>query len=213
MTNNETKALTGQTRPYWQPVLDQAGKSTAPFTVKLCYHTEDYDPAQMIANCFPGELDREFYFELLDMGLNPLDPGFRKLHRLPLVADRKSRYKHFPNAYGGWYSVPLSEFEVVNVQDLNAPPVPTFQIRPEPTPVPAPQPVMAINPTYALPAAEEEFHYQDDEQFDFHQKDATIRDLYAVTHSVPCSNKAELNRMIREGNQLRIEQAQLERAA
>ena len=243
ITAQQIKDRSIAVKPFWQLVFEAQGVTSPYFSLKISFRTDDFATPQMAARCFPFELAMTSYFELSDFNFTPLEPEYRRLHRLPFRADYKTRYPFISSAQGGAYLVPLSEFELVHSEpnvvktplvmpeitsspfELSASGKAKMQviqpaIQPELAPEPQPQPerVQSFMPPHyetastvtSSPINATGFEPDTEETVqpsglldDAEMSTLTARDSYALTHSVPCSNKQWINDMVNFGNAYR----------
>lgn len=199
--------LTKEAHTFWQPTLDSMGLNKVGFAAKLvttARYAKEYNHKSDVIRLFDRELDQtDFYMELYNYTDQTFYNGKRNLYRLSGFHNpktwRRDTENYCPTEYATYttYSIKISDLELVDEEDLNA----TRASIKSPIGVPSKRVVItpkedtSMKPNMAFDLVDDDAVEKEDELY----SKMTLRDYYCITHNVPFSSKAWLNRLIQQG--------------
>jgi hypothetical protein len=170
------RQVTQELRAYWGSLIP----ADAYFTAKVSYSKG----GEQIIRVFRTEISKgDCYLELVDFDGNFLESDRRTLFRIPFHDDWEDRYPQMSEVgKGPNIQIPYNSLEVMARET----PMTTAQIK---------------DAQLMDSAPELEDEHAEASRKDMLQTGLTARDLYAITHNVPLSNKGWVNNMIRLGRE------------
>jgi hypothetical protein len=170
------RQVTLDLRQYWGNLVP----ADAYFTAKVSYSKG----GEQIIRVFKTEISKgDCYLELVDFDGNFLEAEARTLFRIPFHHDWEDRYPQMTDVTKGPnIQIPYNSLEVIaREKPLNQTQLQEAQLM------------------ESAPELEDE--HAEAGRKDMLQTGMTARDLYAITHNVPLSNKGWVNNMIRQGRE------------